>query len=896
MKQFITLVLLIISFLIQVNAQGTSDKPNIIFFSADDLNTNINPLGYTQAKTPNLDKLAEMGITFTNAHAPGVFCAPSRTAIMTGLHASTTGCYNTEVYHYDYPDLTPLHMAFSNNGYKAYGAGKLFHHRAGFMDPRGWEEFFARSQEIKDVGYETGYFGSDVPYPDPHPYSPYYTKTNNIINDGGFLEWGPIANEKAEEIPDAISTNWVCDLLQQEHTDPFFIGLGLYTPHYPNYAPQKYFDLYNRDLIQVPELKVDDLNDIPNPMRQQMINRSRIQQTLEDIDAVKDAIIGYLAAVSFADAMLGRVLDALEASAYKDNTLIIFWSDQGYHQGQKGNWGKHTLWQETSHVPLIFAGNGLPQNKKVNTTVSLIDMYPTLVDLCHLPVQKQLLDGESLISVLQDPASSTDRNVFLPSHDRGSYAVINKDWKYIYYNNGTEEFYDKNNDPNEWYNLAGDNSYRSIIIEMQKSAPAEFHPGATPQSSLELVFDSNGFYHWENKDKSKPAKFVEASVVFSDPITEKNIEFVENSNSTQESYTIQSNKAGQSCRYIQHDRHAYFKVSDQLFSMEDNEMMLELTYFDNGTNLFSMQYNSTSSVVKSIDIYKTNTNKWITKVFMVTDASFNNLQNNQADVRIGGEVYIRSLVIKKHIESLVSVTLTNNIMENGIEFLIGTDPNKETYTQAVTKEDNECRLIPTLSEKTKYGYFSVDNTLITNADNELVFEITYLDQGTTSLLLNYNSLNEKYEKLEIPKNNTNKWMTSAFYVNDAALNNLQNNQSDFRIRGTEYIRRIALRKGVDNEGNTSLSPEQELHSHMLVKVQPVTGGANISVSNDLIGADLYVYNLMGVLQKRQQVNQSEFYIGLGVPQGIYIFVVRSDNGLVSKKVLFLQRWSKSAEI
>jgi len=370
----------ILLFCIHTAASGTpqganseNDRPNVIFFATDDLNTWVNPLGYSQAKTPNLDRLSAIGITFTNAHAPASYCAPSRSAIFSGLHASTTGCYNDEIYHYDRPELASLQTAFSQAGYKAYGAGKTYHHRAGSIDMRGWETYFSRSQEIRDVGYEMGYYGNDVPYPNPFPYSPYYTKTDREMTGGGFLEWGPIAPEQAEQIPDAIRTNWVCDLLKQNHTDPFFIALGLYSPHFPNYAPQEFFDMYDRDQIVVPELNANDLDDLPDFIRNKMINRSKIQQELEDLDAVKDAVMGYLAAVSFADAMLGRVLDALEESAYKDNTVLIFWSDQGYHHGEKGNWGKHTLWEETSHVPLIFAGNGLPQNQKVATTVSLID-------------------------------------------------------------------------------------------------------------------------------------------------------------------------------------------------------------------------------------------------------------------------------------------------------------------------------------------------------------------------------------------------------------------------------------------------------------------------------------------------------------------------------------------
>ncbi len=196
--------------------------------------------------------------------------------------------------------------------------------------------------------------------------------------------------------------------------------------------------------------------------------------------------MGYLACVSFADAMLGRVLDALEASAYKDNTVVIFWSDQGYHHGEKGQWGKHTLWQETSHVPFIFAGIGLPANKRVETTVSLIDIYPTLIELCNLPEQHQM-DGVSLVPTLVNPDSAVDRNVFMAYMERGGYALINSDWRYIQYHDGSEEFYDLNNDPNEWYNLVADESYRGIINEMKQSAPAEFREDASPRNTLNLV-------------------------------------------------------------------------------------------------------------------------------------------------------------------------------------------------------------------------------------------------------------------------------------------------------------------------------------------------------------------------------------------------------------------------
>jgi arylsulfatase A-like enzyme len=226
------------------------------------------------------------------------------------------------------------------------------------------------------------------------------------------------------------------------------------------------------------------------------------QKTLEEIGAVEEAVMGYLAAVSYADGMLGRLLDALESSEYKDNTVVIVWSDQGYHHGEKGQWGKHTLWKETSHVPLIFAGTNLPKGETVDATVGLIDLYPTLIELCELPEQHKM-DGESLLSSIMKPSSAKDKMVFVPSHERGSYAVINSGWRYIYYHDGTEELYNLEEDPNEWYNLAEDEKYQGIKEKMKKAAPTTFREAATSSKDLKLVIEGDSFY-WEGKNGILP--------------------------------------------------------------------------------------------------------------------------------------------------------------------------------------------------------------------------------------------------------------------------------------------------------------------------------------------------------------------------------------------------------
>lgn len=479
------------------------DQPNIIFFALDDMNTMINPLGYNQAKTPNLDRLASQGMTFTNAHAPSPFCAPSRTAIWTGLQASTTGCYSTEVFHYDFPEITTLQMSLKEKGYNTYGSGKLYHHREGYLDLRDWDEYFSRNDNIKNGGYRTGYDQEDLPLPDPYPYSPYYRKTDKKIDGGKFMEWGPIPMEKVPSMMDNQRTEFIANIVKKSHKKPFFAALGLYVPHFPNYVPQNYWDMYDEDEIIIQEIKKDDFEDLPEPIRTQMRNRFKIYQTLEELGALKEATKGYLAAVSYADGLLGEVLDALESGPNKDNTIIVLWSDHGYHLGQKGNWGKHTSWKETSRVPLIWSGNGLPKNVKVDATVGLIDLYPTLIDVCGLKKPHEM-DGESLIEILKNPETAKDRSLLIPSHEMGGYAVVNQEWRYIQYPNGSEELYDLKSDPNEYTNLATEPAYNKMKDQLKEVAPDNFRKPATSREKLELVLDGGGKFHWESKDGSKP--------------------------------------------------------------------------------------------------------------------------------------------------------------------------------------------------------------------------------------------------------------------------------------------------------------------------------------------------------------------------------------------------------
>ncbi len=493
MRYALSLIFALTICLLQAKAES---KPNVLFLAVDDMNDWIGCLGTTpRAVTPNLDRLAARGVNFTNAHTAGVFCAPSRAAIFSGQFASTTGCYRTATYFVDHPEIESLQVSFANAGYHTFGAGKLFHHPAGAIDIRGWDEFFLRNQSQRENGWPLDSWSAETPFPEPFPNSIY--NRGQEITGGLFLEWGAIPNDREEEMADTIRINRAVEKLKKKHDHPFFLAVGIYAPHFPNYCPQKYFDLYDPEEIELPLYKADDLDDLPEKIRKIKTARSRIHQKLEGLNAVDDAIHGYLASISYADAMMGRVLDALEASPYADNTIVVLWSDHGYHHGEKGDWGKHTLWQRTSSVPFIWAGPGVAKGKKSDVTVSLIDMYPTLVDLCGLAKPQQTLEGESLAKTLANPEAAKDRNVLLPHMNPGEYAVINRDWRYIRYGDDGEELYDLKADPHEWDNLAQRPEYLSVKGRMRGFAPKSFaEPGTKLNARKDLVLEG-GSFHWE---------------------------------------------------------------------------------------------------------------------------------------------------------------------------------------------------------------------------------------------------------------------------------------------------------------------------------------------------------------------------------------------------------------
>jgi arylsulfatase A-like enzyme len=623
-----------LAILLSCVAAGASERPNVVMFAVDDMCDWIGPMGYKQAITPNMDRLAESGVTFMNGHTAGIFCAPSRAAVFSGRFASSTGCYESSIYFAAHPELRALQQVLQDGGYSTYGAGKLFHHPAGCIDMRGWDAFYAREKDQKKRGWplDSWLLDDEGIIPQPFPNS-VYNRTDRPTKARWFLEWGKVLNENEPRMADTMRTEWACDLLRRRHDKPFFVGVGLYAPHFPNYCPLKYFDLYDRDRLELPPYKGDDLDDLPAAVRKAKTARGRIHAHLEKIGAVKDAMHGYLACISYADAMLGRLLDALASGPNADNTIVVLWSDHGYHHGEKHDWGKHTLWERTSNVPYIWSGPGIACGKRAEASASLIDMFPTLVELCGVE-DAQARDGVSLAPVLKDPARAKDRDVFLPGMRPAEYAVMNQNWRYIRYADGTEELYSVRQDPNEWDNLAGNPEFVDVKRRLAASAPRSFAP-AVARGAFKMVIEGDDF-HWEPARK-KPPQVLPASVHGARMAARKNSD-----EATMSPVTIEGRPAWTSKVRVGKPTYFYFKLEDSAFrNGRTPAVQVRVTYLDRGSCGVTVQYDSSDKHANAEGRFKEATRfaakqsgKWRTVVFNLDDAVFSGRANG-GDLRLG---------------------------------------------------------------------------------------------------------------------------------------------------------------------------------------------------------------------------------------------------------------------
>ena len=440
------------------------EAPNILFISVDDLNDWGGVLdGHSRMEihTPNLDRLAASALTFTNAHTASPVCAPSRTALMTGVHPARSGILRNTGF--DGPgwrqvdalqDVETLEQFFKNRGYKTLGAGKIYH----TLEP----ERTPKSQ-VEPENW-------DFYYPSPHINLPYQIRAPITSDNDIFREWpegkakwhiiGPIPIED-EKMSDYHIVDWASYQLSQQHDRPFFLATGIFRPHSPWEVPQKYFDMYPLDEIELPEHQRDDLKDALNH------NRRYAHKWVLENDQWEEIVQAYAASVTFADAMIGKLVSALENSPHADNTILVLWSDHGMHIGEKANYEKFTLWESATQVPLILDVPGLTRpGSTIDQPVSLLDVYPTLAEAAGFDVPPHA-DGTSLVPLINTPEATRAPVVtsFAFGDEIGiGHAVRSRHYRYIYYPRiGLEELYDHRSDPEEWNNGAYQEANEEVV-------------------------------------------------------------------------------------------------------------------------------------------------------------------------------------------------------------------------------------------------------------------------------------------------------------------------------------------------------------------------------------------------------------------------------------------------
>ena len=440
-------------------AEAQGPRTNVLLILIDDLNDQIGCLGGAGI-TPHIDRLAQRGTLFANAHTQAPWCAPSRTSLLTGKRPSTTGIYTLSPWFREVPalrGLVTLPQYFSAHGYGTFGAGKVFH------DGHPPEKDAAT--EFDAMGYRGKHFP-------PAPVRP-------LVNAPGVRQDFGVFPEKDGEQEDWKVVDSAIAQLEKKRTKPFFISVGIRRPHYPLFASAHWFSLYDLAKIWLPEVPAADRDDLPRFAHALRLGNG--EPTLPALAAAglwRQHNHAYFACMSFADSQVGRLLEALEKTGEAERTIVVLTSDHGFHLGEKQLFAKRTLWERATRVPLIFAGPGVGRGTS-RRTVELLDIYPTLAAACRLPAPVGT-EGESLGALLRDPSAPRVRPA-ITGQMRGNFAVRSEEWRYIRYADGSEELYDHQRDPNEFRNLADDPQHAATKAEMGKwipANPAEPVPGS----------------------------------------------------------------------------------------------------------------------------------------------------------------------------------------------------------------------------------------------------------------------------------------------------------------------------------------------------------------------------------------------------------------------------------
>lgn len=448
-----------LSFAAEKNPAG---RPNVLFLISDDLNNSIGCYGHPLVKTPNIDRLAARGVRFDRAYCQFPLCGPSRNSMLTGLYPNSSGILrNAEIFRQTVPQQISLPQAFRRHGYFAGRIGKLYHYNVprsigtnGHDDPGSWE------MELNPAGV-------DRLEEEPH----IFTLTPGQF--GGTLSWyaSPKPDANHTDGLQAADAEWVLERCAKQKDRPFFLAVGFFRPHTPYVSPKGYFEPYPEAQMPVVQGVKEDQKDIP---ALGLASYKREQDKLTD-ELRRKCVQAYFASITFMDAQVGRVLDALDRLGLAENTIVVFTSDHGYHLGEHGLWQKQSLFEESARVPLIIAAPGVARNGGVaETPVGLVDVYPTLAELCGVEAPNNL-QGQSLAPILKDPEAK-GRGWALTQVMRGAgggrrvfgYSLRTPRWRYTEWDDGNRgrELYDHETDGKELTNLADVSAHAKTVAEL----------------------------------------------------------------------------------------------------------------------------------------------------------------------------------------------------------------------------------------------------------------------------------------------------------------------------------------------------------------------------------------------------------------------------------------------
>ena len=484
----------------RAQSPGAEERPSVLFLNIDDWNDWNSVLkGHPQAITPNLERFAARSLTFTRAICSSPVCFPSRTSLFSGLHPSRTGAKSNpnggKPWRSYVPDALTLPKHLNAQGWTTVGIGKNFHNG----DKAEFDRYAARNKEPKPI-----------------------PKTYRNINSSG--RWG-VAAVPTTEMPDYVSVSKGIEALNS-NPDSLFLSLGIYRPHVPWVVPQEYFDRHPLETLLMPEHREDDLDDLPERFKTMAHNEAKFgpgyHDKLEAKGYDREKVQAYLACVSFADEQVGRILDAWYASPHAENGYVILWSDHGYQLSEKEGWSKMKPWYDSSRVNLMIAGPGLAKGVFCDKAVSLLDLYPTLVELLDLPAPVQPLDGNSLVPLLRNPQADWDQPVLMSSEADGIRydVVLSNDYRMTRFATGETELYHLDSDPHEFTNLADGSECEKVIAELSRHLSIQ-HPKPGKDGWLEAEalphqtssdFGQRGNFHYPKKHE----KASNATVVCAD--------------------------------------------------------------------------------------------------------------------------------------------------------------------------------------------------------------------------------------------------------------------------------------------------------------------------------------------------------------------------------------------